>query len=157
MSEQVEKGRRRFNKKVVLIGLGLLLAGVVPILMIPAYEGIQHVSGPTRELNQVVQLILACRTFAADYDGAFPIKLKDLYPDYIDQKDFFEAYDANRRNLGALIYFPGKSDSSFSRSILLAYPVAIDNSRIVGFVGGQVTSMKEKEYQRRIAEDKNDN
>ncbi len=156
MSEQGRRGEGgRLKKKLAIVGgLVILVVGVVVVLMEPPYKGLRTICWPIKEVNHVTQMVQACSTFAADNDGRFPDKLKDLYPDYIDYENFFNAYDGEGRSLGALVYFPGQSDLGFSRSILIAYPAVIDNSRVVGYVGGHVVKMKEKEYQKLIAANK---
>lgn len=89
---------------LVVITIIALLAGMA----MPAFKGIQTSAKIIKDVSNVKQIVLACRTFASDYDGQFPSYDPDdpasgasgkfststeafnvLIPDYIDTESIF--------------------------------------------------------------------
>lgn len=93
-----------------------------------------------RVLSDTKNIVIALRGYARDWEGQFPDSLEDLYPDYIDDESLLTAVgpDGDRR---PWIYHGGKTDSSFSRDVLIEYPFPINGRRIAGFAGGHVSEM----------------
>src|SRR5690606_17908468 len=85
-------------------------------------------------VNQVKQLVLACRAYAADHEGPYPPTLGALYPDYIDDLDHLFAIDEKGRKR-ILIYHPGFRDTDNPRPILIEHPNRFGTKRIAGYVG----------------------
>lgn len=96
----------------------------------------------------IKQLVLACYSYAAEHEGNFPETLEEMFPAYLDDVTFFEARDERGGKMESYIYFPGLSNTSFSKAPLVACPFVSEQKRMVGFVGGQVKGVSEGEYQK---------
>jgi hypothetical protein len=101
------------------------------------YNGPSAPAKRTKAINHVKQLLLGCRAYAADHEGAYPSSLETLYPDYIDLKDFFHVPD-DSGILIPMIYHTGHKDLDEPHAILIEHPLLFDRRRIVGYVGGHV-------------------
>ena len=121
----------------------LIVAVLIGASLVPYGGGISERSPQTRELNRVKSLLLACRAYAADHEGGiYPPSLENLYPDYIDQKDFHLVPD-NSGSTVPVIYHAGYTSADQS-AVVLEHPHDFNGKRIVGYVGGHVTEERVK-------------
>ncbi len=134
------------HKQTLLMAANPLMLSVLASMAMPAYTQIQGNAKATKEINNVRQLILACRMYAADWDGAFPETLEDLYPDYLDVEEMLSFQDPNTGLPVPYTYNAGLTDTSFSKLVLIASPAMSDGKVVVGFVGGNVEAMTAFEY-----------
>lgn len=129
------------TKSANRVGTAWIVLAIIAIpvitLFVPARNTIAERSPRTKALNDVKQLLLGCRAYAADHEGPYPPTLDALYPDYIDHKDFFHVHD-HRGTRIPFIYHPGQKDLGEPRAILIEHPILFDGRRIVGYVGGHV-------------------
>lgn len=132
MEDETKSGNR------IAIAWVVLALVAAPILWhFSPFNGISEPATRTKAINQVKQLLLGCRAYAADHEGAYPSSLESLYPDYIDLKDFFHVRD-DRGALIPMIYHSGHKDLGEPRAILIEHPILFDGRRIVGHVGGHI-------------------
>lgn len=142
---------KRKNQGFTLIEL-LVVITIIALLAsmaMPAFKGIQRSAKITKDVNNVRQIVLACRTFASDWDGLYPFNIEAsgedsqfststeafnmLIPDYIDTELIFWTPSQNPDKLTApeedeeleehensFVYVSGLTDTSFSRSPLIA-------------------------------------
>ncbi|MDF1741163.1 MAG: type II secretion system protein [Verrucomicrobiales bacterium] len=125
---------------VVILLVGILVASVV----IPMQNGVSERAPVTIAYNNVKQLLLGCRAYAADNEGKYPANLKILYPYYIDHLPLFEGQDVKSGKKSPMIYFSGLTDTSPSRSPLIEHPFTFKGKKVIGFAGGHVTMEKVK-------------
>lgn len=50
----------------------IAIIGILASAAMPAYNGIQERAKRTKDVNNIKQILLACRTFAADWEGLYP-------------------------------------------------------------------------------------
>lgn len=50
----------------------IAIIGILASSAMPAYNGIQERAKRTKDVNNIKQILLACRAFAADWEGLFP-------------------------------------------------------------------------------------
>ena len=113
---------------------------------------------PVREqIADVRQLILALRTYAADFDDVFPDDLQQLITEgYIDDPDLLETDFTLSLDREAYLYRPGYLATGFSRTpILISPPSPRDGRRVVGYQGGAVSEIElsDKQVEDLLAED----
>ncbi|MCF6314389.1 MAG: type II secretion system GspH family protein [Verrucomicrobiales bacterium] len=171
---------------LVVITIIALLASMA----MPAFNGIQTTAKITKDVNNCKQIVLSCRTFAADWDGVFPSfdpnannggggggnagfststeAFNVLIPEYMDTELIFWTPSQNpqklrppiedgilNQNENSFLYVMGLTDTSFSRSPLIAngemtgpgaygefHPWLAVKKAVVGYVGGQVVVEK---------------
>ncbi|NLT71541.1 MAG: DUF4190 domain-containing protein [Verrucomicrobiaceae bacterium] len=135
-----------------LKGRGLGIAGIVTgsvgvftgililaSLAMPAYNGVQHRAATAREMMGMQQVMLACRTYAADHDGRFPASLAVLAEGASPESALASG--------SSILYRPGFTETSAPSEILLASPVPRRDKRIVGFSGGNIEVIPEARFQ----------
>ncbi len=180
---------KRKNQGFTLIEL-LVVITIIALLAsmaMPAFKGIQVSAKITKDVNNVRQILLACRTFASDWNGLFPSfdpnatggggntsnfststeAFNVLIPDYIDTEIIFWTPSQNPAKLrqpkedgilnqieNSFVYVVGQTDTSFSRSPLVAdemtgpgtygefHPWLQAKTAVVGYVGGHVNREK---------------
>lgn len=93
-------------------------------------------------VNDVKQLVLGCRAYAADNNGNYPPSLSVLYPDYIDHRPLFEGLDERGKNKSPMIYHPGLTNTSNSGTQLIEHPFTFGGKKVIGYANGQVTAAK---------------
>jgi len=141
---KVKKKNQGFTliELLVVITIIALLASMA----MPAFKGIQRSAKITKDVNNVRQIVLACRTFASDWDGSYPFDVEGggarfttsteafnvLIPDYIDTEIIFwtpgnpekplqpEEDEVLDQDENCFIFVAGLTDTSFSRSPLIA-------------------------------------
>lgn len=127
----------------VLFGTWLIFPLTRPIL-----PGSDHVLN--QKSAQLRQIVLACRSFAADWEGEYsseylgdsPNSLDFLYPDYIDDEDFLiaENEDGEKR---PLIFYKDAFGKTETNRIFVEYPFLIRGKRLVGYTNGHVVLIRE--------------
>ncbi len=109
---------------------------------LPSGSSISHRSPRTAALNQIKQILIACRAYAADHEGGlYPPLLDALYPDYIDDERLFYALDKQGNRI-PIIYHPGFKDTDDPRPLLIEHPIHFGTKRIVGYVGGHIEEIQ---------------
>lgn len=138
----------RFVMLPILIGF--LIPFVIGVLAMPAYADIQERANRAKSVSNVKNITLACRAFAADWEGLYPSfdpnsdsleedftsstdAFNAIIPDYMDSEYVFwtQTKDPERarppREDGVLepaenvyLYVVGQTDTSYSRSPLVA-------------------------------------
>lgn len=145
---------KRHMKKAgafTLIELLVVIAiiGILASAAMPAYNGIQERAKRTKDVNNIKQILLGARAFAADNEGLYPSYDPDadseaefststdafnvLIPDYIDTEIIFWMQTKHPQKLrppredgelyddeNVYAYVKGQTDTSFSRSPLVA-------------------------------------
>lgn len=102
------------------------------------------------QMKTVKQLVLACYTYASEHKGVFPETLHQLFPVYLDDVSLLVAgAEENGTSVGYL-YFPGLSNTSHSKALLVASPFVFEGTRVVGFVGGHVREVADEKYQQLV-------
>ncbi len=176
---------KRKNQGFTLIELLVVITiiAVLASMAMPAYNKVQERAKIIKDTNNIKQIILACRTFASDWDGVFPSFDPDqtgggedskfststeafnvLVPDYVDTELIFWIQTKNPNKLRAptedgeltsdevsYAYVVGQTDSSFSRSPLVAdgemdgpgtygeyHPWLSSKKAVIGYCGGHV-------------------
>lgn len=124
----------------IAAAIALLTIGIVLLSDIKTGQGEKEIEKATKTLSS---LLLACRSYAADWEGNYPPSLEALIPAYLDDEDFLyvENRQAEKRPFS---YHPGYTDTSHSQSILIEYPFPLDGKRLVAFAGGHVSVIREK-------------
>ena len=79
------------------LGVLLLLSSVIPSKTGPSP------SPRMRAVNHMKSLALACRAYAADWEGKLPPTLDALYPDFIDVESYSFAIDPNGKKSPSFI------------------------------------------------------
>ena len=98
----------------------------------------------SRQISDVRQLILACRTYAADNSDVLPRDLQDLVDEgYMDMPELL----VTRHTVSGLpepyLYRPGKLGTDPPRTILIVAPESPKSGlRTVGYVGGNVAEVR---------------
>lgn len=68
------KVNAKINSAFTLIELLVVIAiiGILASSAMPAYNGIQERAKRTKDVNNIKQILLGCRAFAADWEGLYP-------------------------------------------------------------------------------------
>ena len=68
------KVNRKKRGAFTLIELLVVIAiiGILASSAMPAYNGIQERAKRTKDVNNIKQILLGCRAFAADWEGIYP-------------------------------------------------------------------------------------
>lgn len=68
------KVKSQYRGAFTLIELLVVIAiiGILASSAMPAYNGIQERAKRTKDVNNIKQILLACRAFAADWEGIYP-------------------------------------------------------------------------------------
>jgi hypothetical protein len=101
------------------------------------YGGIATPATEIKAVSYVKQLLLACRAYAADHEGAYPPNLGVLYPDYVDVPEIFFAQGPDGNDI-PILYYPGLIETSAPDAVLIEHPVQYSGHRIIGTAGGRV-------------------
>ncbi|MEM9283580.1 MAG: type II secretion system protein [Verrucomicrobiota bacterium] len=142
------KKRGAFTLIELLVVIAII--GILASSAMPAYNGIQERAKRTKDVNNIKQILLGSRAFAADNEGLYPSYDPDaesgedefsnsteafnvLIPDYIDSEIIFWMQTKDPRKLrppredgeleddeNVYAYVKGQTDTSFSRSPLVA-------------------------------------
>jgi len=132
---------------IVTGSIGVFVGAIAIAILMPAMTKVQDRAISIKEANDVRSLVIACNIYASDWDGAFPEKLQDLYPDYMGDQPPLRAVNPKTKDTEDYIYFPGLTKASRSNLPLIASPFVNRGKRVVGIAGGHVKAMKEEEYQ----------
>ena len=152
-SQDQLEGKRLAIAGVITGGMGLFM-GLFSVAMLagmfmPAFAQVQAKAKITQQTSQVNLLVISCQSYALDHDGDFPVELKDLHPEYIDDESLLKTFGERGSKNAPYIYFPGYTDSSPAKTkLLIATPATIAGSRVMALVGGEVVDVPEEEFQR---------
>jgi hypothetical protein len=109
------------------------------------------------QITDVRQIILALRTYAADYDDAFPDDLAVLISEgYLDDPDLLKTDFTLSRDREPYLYRPGYSATDhYHTPLIISPPSPRTGRRVVGYVNGSAgeTELSEKEVEDLLAED----
>ena len=142
---------------------GLIVAILIGGLLLPLIGRPSKIGANTRNSMNGKQLGIACRLFAEDHDGRFPVHLSELQPDYVREENFkslaYRVVDAAGRptneTLDWLYYGAGFDDTSIT-TVLIASPQVVISKGKPYRVSIQADSsgytMPESEYQARLTE-----
>lgn len=94
------KVNRQLRGAFTLIELLVVIAiiGILASSAMPAYNGIQERAKRTKDVNNIKQILLGCRAFAADWEGVYP------------------SFDPNKQNGGGGGGGGGAQSSQFANS-----------------------------------------
>ena len=84
--------------------------------------------------------------YAQDHGGRYPEKLQDLVPEYLSELRLYQ--DKTGKLLSDWTYFPGYTEASPAKTILIVSPEPIGKYRVVTFQGGSSQAILEPEYQQ---------
>jgi len=127
---------------LLIIGIPIVAIPVAQSFM-PRYNGIAERSPRVKAVTQVKQLLFACRTYAADFEGVYPESLAILYPDYIDDESFFSVRDIDGIQI-PMIYHPGFKVTAPPDNVLIESPLTIKGKKVIGYVNGRVVEVSAK-------------
>lgn len=142
-----ETTQRAFTLIELLVVITII--AILASMAMPAYNKITERAKITKDVNNIKQILLACRTFSADNDGIFPAYDPEepdsekfgtsteawnaLVPDYVDTESIFWIQTQNPDKLrppaedddieqeeNTYTYVVGQTDTTFSRSPLVA-------------------------------------
>ena len=109
------------------------------------------------QIQQVRQLLLAVRTYAADNDDNFPDILQQVIDEgYVDDLDLLETNFTLYGDREPFLYRPGYTAIGFSRTPLIISPESPRTGRrVVGYIGGSVAevSMTNADVEKLLAEE----
>jgi hypothetical protein len=100
-------------------------------------------------MNNLKQVNLALRLYAADNDDKFPAALSELSnPKYVDDAGILVFTDRSTRQPIPWLYRSSLTGNSPGNEVLIASPKAeSDGKRMLGFVDGSVKAISETEFQ----------
>ena len=145
------KVNAKIHSAFTLIELLVVIAiiGILASSAMPAYNGIQERAKRSKDLNNIKQILLGCRAFAADWEGLYP----SFDPDAAKEGGGEDSkFTTSTEAFNVYCYVSGQTDTSFSRSPLVAdglmdgpgeygefHPWLKSKKAVIGFCGGHVT------------------
>ena len=142
----------------IITGAGGVILGITPLaiiasLLMPVYAAKSQAAKSDQLARHILSLVLACKSHASDYGGKFPPDLASLIEDnYLDDDRLLHwpAIAESEGERQALLYSPGHSDGSTPNDQpLIAAPKPLNGKRVIGFVGGNVQTVSESEFQEK--------
>ena len=138
--------------------LVLLLAFVFSKLMDERHRERQAMVPVAEQISQVRQIVLALRTYAADFDDAFPPNLPILLDNgyYIDLPELLETDFTVYGDREQFLYRPGYGALDYSRTAMVIAPASpLTGRRVIGYVGGSVAEVEisNEEVEKLMAKD----
>ena len=129
--------------QIVLVALAIVAA-----VALPTFGKVQEKAEQMKSMNNARQILMACRMYAADNDGAFPASLQDLITEgVVDDTAVFQTVPPSED--GSEIgfeYTAGLTDSDHPRKVLIQSKTTYSGGdKIFGFVDGLVHAMKPDE------------
>ncbi len=95
----------------------------------------------SREISNARQIILACRTYAADNYGSFPADLRSLIPGYFEPDEFKQSV-LNSNGEPRWIYHTGLIETGEStKTLILESVFQIADQKIYGYSDGSATPL----------------
>lgn len=124
---------------------GLFAVGIFASMAMPAYNQIQGRAMQTRQVNQIKQIVIACRYHAAEQNGAFPESLEAL----VEAGHLGGGEDPQPISTGdgVFLYRPGLGETSPIEEVFVASPAPVGRKRVVGRVDGVVEVISEEDFQ----------
>lgn len=123
---------------------------ILASLAFPAFAKVQDKANNTKVMNQLKQLVVCLRIYAADQGGKYPAQLSDLIKEsMLDNPSLLEFSDPNTKENLAPLYNNQLTDSSDGGEIVLAAPTPNKSGkRIAAFNDGSVRTITEDEFQK---------
>lgn len=123
---------------------GLFSVAIFASMAMPAYNGIQQRAMQARQVNQIKQIVIACRYHASEQNGAFPESLEALV-----EAGHLGADDPQPISTieGVFLYRPGLGEASPIEEVFVASPAPLGRKRVVGRVDGVVEVISEEDFQ----------
>ena len=117
----------------VLIGLVILpiLAGIA----LPVFGEVKLRGEETKSLSNAKQIGTACILYSMDHENAFPPKLDDLIPEYLDDRKLFTSTLSPGEPM-AYTYYGGSSKDPADKVLLMSKFKDRRNRRIIIYVNG---------------------
>lgn len=128
------------SEKILRFAVVLFAGILLVMLFLPAFGRMSPGARESKAAAAVRILLLACRDYAADHNGAYPPDLASLFPEYIDSEEPLRADDGSGEAL-PMIYVPGLASSSDPETIVIEHPVRHTGKRVVGNIGGYVRAV----------------
>tara|TARA_R110002096_G_scaffold78416_2_gene184690 strand:+ start:2486 stop:2956 length:471 start_codon:yes stop_codon:yes gene_type:complete len=85
-------------------------------------------------------VLMGCRAFAADYDGAFPSLLSELFPDYLSDAKWLIYENPNDEKSIRWIYTKGLADTDPGKTVVLKSKKLMNGKQVVAYMDGSVRS-----------------
>ncbi len=132
---------------------------VLSSLAVPAFNKVQAQASQQQVINHGKQLVIAIKVYAADHDGKYPAKLKQLISTGIlDKPELLTVVEKKGKEGLPWLYDRSLTDSSDGDRIVLAAPFTIKGSadketRVVVRNDGSGAEIPEEEFQEAKGEE----
>jgi type II secretory pathway pseudopilin PulG len=123
--------------------ISLVLAVVMAVTMfasisLPVFSKIQERGNATKSINNVRQLITACRIYAADHEGAYPTSLDSLVTTGILEPEILAGLQRcplspDEPVSGYDYYGAGMKESDSPDAVVFMSKADVDGKRIIGY------------------------
>lgn len=104
-------------------------------LALPVFSEVKDRGELTKTLSNAKQIGTACRIYAVDHQGRFPVKLEELVPDYLPDPTILDCRYPDPKNPVPYVYFGG-SENDPPRKVLIASPKVANKGRVFVYVDG---------------------
>ena len=128
----------------------LLLVSTIAVLAgmaLPVFGEVKERGNLTKALSNAKQIGTACRIYALDNDGKFPVKLADLVPDYLPDASILACQYPDPAKPTAYEYFGG-TDKDDPNKILISSPAVAGKGRVFIYVGGSSVAKTRQQLKR---------
>jgi type II secretory pathway pseudopilin PulG len=141
-SQIQRSGGRETGGGMAIAGLitGYLSFLMVPLailasIALPAMGEVSDRRERDNALSNARQIGTACRIYAGDHQGRFPVRLQELVPDYLPDPTILDCRYPDRKNPVPYDYFGG-SENDPPRKVLIASPKVANKGRVFVYVDG---------------------
>lgn len=115
--------------------IALAILAILSSLALPTFSKIQEKGNTIKSVNNVQQLAVACRTYAADHEGKYPDNLEVLVTEGILQQEAFDKLlrcPMTKEYPGYDYLGAGKSDRDNPRAVIFLGKAEVRGKRVVG-------------------------
>ena len=119
------------------LGFLLIFLGVLAGIALPVFNSVQRRGQQVKAMAEARQIVLACKLFAGDHDGALPDTLDQLIPTYLPDKHLFVC-PLDKNDPSGYDYFGGNASDPRDKIILKSKAETPQHLRIVGHLDSRV-------------------